>query len=302
MNSPSLTFNRPVSVHGHTFSHHCFQKFMSYDPRLAGQPYGAPGGDDEQGARKGSVRAARQRLQAAQMRTQLPDTSKIIGLPMSQYSIQQNRYDPSSQSRSLERRGNGSLASPPPQWPLSNDADDASFPPVPPLRSPRKIASHRSKSYVQYPTTIRYNSPLQNTHHPPFRSYSASRNLQITTWATGATTTLSPYSSRNSRPLTTSSGVSEASSLGSIPDFPCASTTNGPRPAGSDERQALDRRPPPGEDLRPTTLKCRTYHRSLKRRRHAVEYSSGHDMALSRPATSFPMNDDYYPDDIIHGR
>src|SRR5689334_14106360 len=117
---------------------------MSYDPRLGARPYGAPGAEDDGGSQKGSVRAARERLQAAQMRTQLPDTSKIIGLPsrpnqlVSQYSTQ-NRYEPQQQLRAPEERRGADMVSPPPQWPLPDDAIDIQYSPAIPPRSPKRL-------------------------------------------------------------------------------------------------------------------------------------------------------------------
>ncbi|KAF1958962.1 hypothetical protein CC80DRAFT_546278 [Byssothecium circinans] len=171
--------------------HHSSKLFMSYDPRLAAGQYGAPG-DDNDGARKGgSVRAARERLQAAAQQRQPLDRSKIIGLPqrpnqlISQYSSQ-----PQSRGQDLtppESRSGSALS---PQWPLPNNIPSPSRGP-PPQRPPRPLSDEL----------------LIQQMSPGYRESFQSDEV------------FSP-SSNPSRPLTTSSAASEASSLGSIPDFP----------------------------------------------------------------------------------
>ncbi|PSN70147.1 hypothetical protein BS50DRAFT_306552 [Corynespora cassiicola Philippines] len=184
---------------------------MSYDPRLAAR-YGAPAEDDEDSsARKGSVRAARERMQSSQMQGQLPDRSRIIGLPqrpnqlVSQFSVQNRaRQQQQEDLTPPDSRGNGAAVSPTPQWPLSNDTEDVLVtrpgqylaPPgrgPPPQRPPRPT----SDELLIQPTSPDYRSSYQSDEM------------------------FSPTSvTLSSRPLTTSSAASEASSLGSIPDFP----------------------------------------------------------------------------------
>ncbi|KAF2034357.1 hypothetical protein EK21DRAFT_56599 [Setomelanomma holmii] len=191
---------------------------MSYDQR--GRPSGAPGARNDGNAKKGSVRAARERMQAAQMRNQLPDTSKIIGLPqrpnqlVSQYSAQK-----AEQQRSIlpGANNNANSISPPPQWPLPNDASpiSASNPAIPPrspkrLQPPEQTIRPLSDEYpIQQPSPSYAQSPdyLQPS---PSRYARPDQNDEM----------FSPSSYHSSRPLTTSSAASEASSLGSIPDFP----------------------------------------------------------------------------------
>ncbi len=148
---------------------------------------------------------------------------------------------------------------------------------------PQEDYSHRSKSYVQYPMIILYNSPLQITHHPPFRTI-RKQDLQIMRWVTEAT--------RHCRPtrleILAHSQPPPAYQKDLRSDqFRTSLCLNHQWPSFSrlDERQVLDRRPLPGEDLHPTTLKCRMYHQSLKSRRHG-QIQFRHDMALSRPVTS----------------
>lgn len=164
---------------------------MSYDPRLAARSYGAPGEEDDGTAKKGSVRAARQALQAARVQGQLPDRSKIIGLPQR----------PNQNLVPSNTRQAGPPVSPTPQWPLTNNAADApdSRPGLstpsrgpPPQRPPRPTSD---ELLIQQPS-------------PGIRDSFASDDP------------FSPYSPKSSRPLTTSSAASEASSLGEIPDFP----------------------------------------------------------------------------------
>src|SRR5262245_31473688 len=180
---------------------------MSYDPRLAAWPYGAPDEDDG-GARKGSVRAARERLQAAQMQGQLPDRSKIIGLPqkpnqlVSQFS-QQKQYRQQQDLTPPDSRGAASALSPTPQWPLPNDADDVLDSRPGPYPSP-----NRGPPPQRPPRPTSDELPIQQPTSPDYRESYQSDDM------------FSPTSAQSSRPLTTSSAASEASSLGSIPDFP----------------------------------------------------------------------------------
>lgn len=159
---------------------------MSYDPRIAAR-YGAREEEDG-GVKKGSVRAARKALQEKQ--GQLPDRSKIIGLPQRP----NQRLAPAS-SRSA------ALISPTPQWPLTNDADDV-------LDSkPRPQQSNRGPPPQRPPRPTSDELPIQQMS-PQYRDSFNSDDQ------------FSPLSGPSSRPLTTSSAHSEASSLGEIPDFP----------------------------------------------------------------------------------
>ncbi|KAF2007271.1 hypothetical protein P154DRAFT_420616 [Amniculicola lignicola CBS 123094] len=172
---------------------------MSYDPRLAGGP-----DEDDSGGKKGSVRAARERLQAAQR--QLPDKSRIIGLPsrpnqlVSQFSTQ--NQPPAEELPPPNTRGNNIPVSPTPPWPLPNTQDggmDSEPPqfPRPPNRGPPP---------QRPPRPFSDELPIQQ---PDDRaSYQSEEYLSPTSYTI------------SSRPLTTSSAASEASSLGSIPDFP----------------------------------------------------------------------------------
>ncbi|KAF2110179.1 hypothetical protein BDV96DRAFT_651325 [Lophiotrema nucula] len=184
---------------------------MSYDPRLAGRPYGAPTEDENDGG-KGSVRAARERLQVAQMQGQLPDRSRIIGLPqrpnqlVSQYSTQ-NRPQPRPNLAPPESRGNGNAFSPTPEWPLPNDADDILDPRAEQYARP----AERGPPPQRPPRPTSDELLIQQTSTSP-RDYRESYQSDDMFSPTSATL--------SSRPLTTSSAASEASSLGSIPDFP----------------------------------------------------------------------------------
>ncbi|KAF2476355.1 uncharacterized protein BDR25DRAFT_349465 [Lindgomyces ingoldianus] len=183
--------------------------FMSYDSRLAGRPYGVPEGDgDDTNGRKGSVRAARERLMAAQTQGQLPDRSRIVGLPqrpnqlVSQFSVQ-NRPRPQDLTPP-DSRGNANAISPTPQWPLSNDAEDILDPrPGQYLQSP-----NRGPPPQRPPRPTSDDLPIQQLSPQGYRSSYQSDDL------------LSPDVTISSRPLTTSSAASTSSSLGSIPDFP----------------------------------------------------------------------------------
>ncbi|KAF9734999.1 hypothetical protein PMIN03_007115 [Paraphaeosphaeria minitans] len=159
---------------------------MSYDPRIAAR-YGAREEEDG-GSKKGSVRAARKALHEKQV--QLQDRSKIIGLPPR----------PNQRLAPAPDRSAASI-SPTPQWPLTNDADDVleSRPGLlqptrgpPPQRPPRPTSDELPSQQLSPQYRDSFNSD------DPF----------------------SPLSGPSSRPLTTSSAHSEASSLGEIPDFP----------------------------------------------------------------------------------
>ncbi|KAK7180170.1 hypothetical protein DPSP01_012797 [Paraphaeosphaeria sporulosa] len=159
---------------------------MSYDPRIAAR-YGAREEEDG-GSKKGSVRAARKALQEKQ--GQLPDRSKIIGLPQ-----RPNQRLAPAPSRSA------APVSPTPQWPLTNDADDA-------LDSrPGLLQPNRGPPPQRPPRPTSDELPIQQLS-PQYRDSFNSDDP------------FSPLSGPSSRPLTTSSAHSEASSLGEIPDFP----------------------------------------------------------------------------------
>ncbi|KAF1934107.1 uncharacterized protein M421DRAFT_51285 [Didymella exigua CBS 183.55] len=180
---------------------------MSFEPTLAPRAYG----DAQDGtAQKGSVRAARERMQAAQMRSQLPDTSKIIGLPqrpnqlVSHYATSRDNV---SQPRTpTDRRDDESMPSPPPQWPLPDDASPT-IPPRSPhrLRPPQSTIRPISEDYPIQQLSPGSPPPLSPDYLQPPQF-----NLRISNKSTD-------MYSPTSRPF---SGASEASSLGSIPDFP----------------------------------------------------------------------------------
>ncbi|KAF2192562.1 hypothetical protein K469DRAFT_554654 [Zopfia rhizophila CBS 207.26] len=184
---------------------------MNYDPRLAGGPYGMPERDDgDSNARKGSVRAARERLQVAQTQGQLPDRSRIVGLPqrpnqlVSQYSVQ-NRYRQQQNLTPPDSRGNGNAFSPTPQWPLSSDAEDVLD--ATPRQYPR--SPDRGPPPQRPPRPTSDELPIQQISPRGNRGSYQSDDMFSPTDVTVS-----------SRPLTTSSAASTASSLGSIPDFP----------------------------------------------------------------------------------
>ena len=123
---------------------------MSYDPRLAARSYGAPEEEEDDSPKKGSVRAARKALQAAKVQGQLPDRSKIIGLPQR----------PNQNLGPVKSRNDGPALSPTPQWPLTNDADDV-LDSRPGLLHPiegRHLNDHR----VQHQTNSQYNNRRRN--------------------------------------------------------------------------------------------------------------------------------------------
>lgn len=239
-------------------------------------------------------------MQAAQIRTQLPDTSKIIGLPqrpnqlVSQYSTQ-NRYEEPQQPRSPEGREDESMASPPPQWPLADESYEIHFSPVLPPRSPRRLqAPQQSIRPISDEFPIQQPSPgyppqaSPNYLQPPSPEYGVSyANDDM----------FSPSSLRSSRPLTTSSAASEASSLGSIPDFPV------PQPPISFQqaRRTPSLGPPPSSRRGPSS-----YYTQMSYVSPIAEESESRSVTLRSRHGSFassnvfPTNtDDFYPEDDL---
>ncbi|RMZ72103.1 epidermal growth factor-like type 3 [Pyrenophora seminiperda CCB06] len=259
---------------------------MSYDPRLGAEAYGAADAYNDGGdARKGSVRAARERMQAAQKRTQLPDTSKIIGLPrrpnqnLPQSSIQQS--PPTAFSASMENDDSGP---PSPQWPLPNSMIETSIP-IPP-RSPRRL-----QSPPQVIRPVSDDLPIQQLS-PDFQSPLSPGYLQA------SEDTFSPGSYRSSRPITTSSIASE-SSIGSIPDFPIPQP---PMPSIQQTRRFPSLGPPPSSRRGPSS-----YYTQMSYVSPIVEESETHSTRIQSQRGSFASsnvfptnNDSFYPEDDIY--
>lgn len=257
---------------------------MSYDPRLAAWPYGAPAQDDG-GARKGSVRAARERLQAAQMQGQLPDRSKIIGLPqrpnqlVSQYSSQ-GRYRQQQDLTPPDSRGAATALSPTPQWPLSNEADDV----VESRPGQYLKAPNRGPPPQRPPRPTSDELPIQQPMSPDYRASYQSDDM------------FSPTSAQSSRPLTTSSAASEASSLGSIPDFPVPQP---PMPT----IQPLPRRnpslgPPPSSRRGPSSYYTQMSYVSPIAEESETRSDTIRSLHGSYASSNvIPNNDDYYLED-----
>ncbi|USP82630.1 hypothetical protein yc1106_09904 [Curvularia clavata] len=261
---------------------------MSYDPRLGAGAYRATDADEDGEVRKGSVRAARERMQAAQKRTQLPDTSKIIGLPrrpnqlVSQYS--QSKAPPAQLRLVPDTRSEIELSSPSPQWPLPNTRSERVDPsPSIPPRSPKRLQAPREE-----PRPLSEEFPIQqlspDTASPFSPPYQNPNDL------------LSPgsiYSS--SRPITMSSIASE-SSIGSIPDFPVPQP---PMPSIQQTRRFPSIGPPPSARRGPSS-----YYTQMSYVSPIVEESESHSTAIQSQRGSFassnvfPSNGDaFYPDD-----
>lgn len=256
---------------------------MSYEPTLAPRAYG----DASDGAaQKGSVRAARERMQAAQMRSQLPDTSRIIGLPqrpnqlVSQFSAKKD--DQARSVTPIDRSGEEAMPSPPPQWPLPDEAS----PTIPP-RSPNRLRPIQptirpiSDDYpIQQPSPGTPPSLSPDYLQPPSFNFRISNRSD-------------DMYSPSLRPF---SGASEASSLGSIPDFPIPQP---PMPAA----QSLPRRvpslgPPPSSRRGPSS-----YYTQMSYVSPIFEESETRsDIIRSRhgsfaSSNVFPSNaDDFYSD------
>ena len=175
---------------------------MSYDPRMAASGrYGVPDSRDrsDSSSKKGSVRAARERVQGGQP-AEVENSARRIGLPS-----RPNQLVSQFSGGHQQQQGPGSSSSSPsPQWPLPRGTEDTvesgygqyQQPPTrgpPPQRPPRPTSDD-----------IPSDPSISHARRPSYRSDE----------------TLSPTDGpSHSRPLTTSSSAS-TSSLGSIPDFP----------------------------------------------------------------------------------
>jgi hypothetical protein len=240
--------------------------------------------EEDRDARKGSVRAARQRLQAAQIRTQLPDTSRIIGLPqrpnqlVSQYPAQIRAEQ--QQLLPTARGGAADTISPPPQWPLPNETAAASSSPVLPPRSPKRLQlpqqSYRPTSEEMSPPYAQSSELLQ----PLSPDYT-----QVSYRSDGM---FSPNSHQSSRPLTNTSFISETSSLGSIPDFPVAQP---PMPSTNQARRMPSLGPPPSSRRGPSS-----YYTQMSYVSPIVEESRHGSYASSNV---FPSHRDFFPNDDL---
>lgn len=279
---------------------------MSEDQAQASGAYGALSGADYRTPKKGSVRAARERLQAAQKRSQLPDTSKIIGLPSrsNQPALQppaQNEPEQLQQLTSSRYREDENMDSPPPQWPLPNEAIDLirSSPVISPpspsrFQPPRPSIRPVSDDYPIQQLSPEYMPNSPDYLQPPSIPYGGGyQNYDA----------FSPVSRRSSRPLTTSSFASETSSLGDIPDFPVPQP---PMPTV----QPMARRtpglgPPPSSRRGPLTYYTQMSYVSPIReesetRSNTIRSQHGSFSRRGSFASSnvFPSNsNDFYPDD-----
>ncbi|KAF1832735.1 hypothetical protein BDW02DRAFT_411422 [Decorospora gaudefroyi] len=274
---------------------------MSYDPRLAARAYGATDADNDGSAKKGSVRAARERMQAAQKRTQLPDTSRIIGLPrrpnqlVSQYSPQDRveQSQPTMLSGSME---DTEADSPSPQWPLPNNTLGVfeSTPVIPP-RSPKRLQPPQQDTR---PLSDEYPIQQMSPEPPPATSPGYLQPPSGYGVPYPNDETFSPGSIRSSRPLTTSSVASEASSLGSIPDFPVPQP---PMPFIQQARRTPSLGPPPSSRRGPSS-----YYTQMSYVSPIAEESESRSVTLQSRHGSFASsnvfptnNDEFYQDDEL---
>jgi hypothetical protein len=183
-----------------------------------------------------------------------------------------------------------------PQWPLPNDtAAVPGFSPMVPPRSPRRLQSppeivrpmsdefpiqQLSPDYAQPESSLEY-------LRPPSPDYGQSDPIEEL---------LSPSSFRSSRPLTNSSAISEASSLGSIPDFPVPSI-----PSNQQARRMPSLGPPPSARRGPSSY----YNQMSYVSPIAEESDTRSDALRSRhgsyaSSNVFPTNaDDFYSNDDL---
>lgn len=167
----------------------------------ASGPYGLreTAEERESALRKGSVRAARERLQTGQTQNTAPERARGIGLPGRPNQLA-SQYSGQSRLPSQETDAPDPL-SPNPQWPLPNDGQSR-------VPGPRQQPVGRGPPPQRPPRPVSDDLPLQ--HPSPQSLRPVYQNDDPLSPMDGAT---------SSRPLTTSSSGS-FSSLGEIPDFP----------------------------------------------------------------------------------
>ncbi|KAI8937527.1 hypothetical protein NX059_005245 [Plenodomus lindquistii] len=264
---------------------------MSYDPRLGGRAQRVDDGSD---AAKGSVRAARERMQAAQARRQLPDTSRIIGLPQRPNQLlsqNSSRKAVPPSAPEIESRD-----SPEPQWPLpSTSTNIQQFSPAIPPRSPKRRERLEPPQQDTRPVSDEF---LIQQPSPGFPPPPSSNYLQPSSPGYGASygnrDVLSPISQRSSRPLTTSSVASEASSLGDIPDFPVPEI-----PAVQQARRVPSLGPPPSARRGPSSYYTQiSYVSPIVEETESRSAASRSYRGSFASSNVFPSNNgDFYPDD-----
>jgi hypothetical protein len=237
-------------------------------------------------------------MQAAQMRTQLPDTSKIIGLPqrpnqlVSQFSSrkraeEQQQQTPSGQGISIDTTFSS------PQWPLPNDTVVVpDFSPIIPPRSPKRL---QSPPEIVRPMSDEF--PIQQLS-PDYAQAGSFGHLRAPSPDYGQPDEdmLSPSSFRSSRPLTNSSAISETSSLGSIPDFPVPFI-----PSNQQARRMPNLGPPPSARRGPSSYYTQMSYVSPiaeESDTRSDAYRSRHGSYAS--SNVFPTNaDDFYSNDDL---
>jgi hypothetical protein len=273
---------------------------MSYDYRDGDAPYGASDGErgydrnDMANSRGGSVRAARQRLHAAQRaQTQgiVPPNYGRGGLPsrpnqlVSQFSVPGHQqddgwtyYSNASTSSLSNKSGPGA------QWPLRDDEDeeedeDEYYQPTrktPPARPARPKEDSSKSSHLQ-PQQYQYPAARAALRSPK-DSWQEDDNY------------LSPNSAatNSSRPITTSSQGSNVSSLGSIPDFPV--------PVQPTPRRSPNLGPPPSARKGPSSYYSQQSHVSP-----IVEESEGtrsHNSMASSNVIPTDAPEFFYDDEV----
>ncbi|KAH8714794.1 hypothetical protein GQ44DRAFT_625005 [Phaeosphaeriaceae sp. PMI808] len=283
---------------------------MSYDQR--GQPDGTPESDsDSDGYYSASPsRAARRKLEVAHIQLQLSNAAQKIGLPQGPTQL----ISPySAQGRAIL---SGS------QWPLS-ESDDPSAPPLSPdytpqatslnfpQPSPLNFPQPSPSDYFQspssdYPQPSPLGFPQPSPDYPlPLPSDYLQQTSREYLQAHPNDSALSPSSYRSSRPLTTSSAASEASSLGSIPDFPVPQPPMPAIQANQQARRTPSLGPPPSARKGPSSYYTQISYvspiaeesdtRSDVRSRHGSYASS--NVFPSRTDDRHNSRDDVFSDD-----
>src|ERR1700761_2670148 len=197
---------------------------MSYPPRKPGPPYAAPGGSDQtqEQLRKGSVKAARERLRVGQVPSAEPFPAQPPEGDSSfqpQFSVSNTPGRPQRAPHPFQAPDTGYVESDeyqsPPgqqQWPLrTTSGTELREPQIQSRTGPRGPPPQRPPRVIEPPTFFDASRDTLSPDHlqPPQAAYWQDDDY------------LSPsYASPNmSRPLTDSSLASDSSSIGTIPDF-----------------------------------------------------------------------------------
>ncbi|KAF1809891.1 hypothetical protein P152DRAFT_142628 [Eremomyces bilateralis CBS 781.70] len=206
-------------------------------PGTSSKPTGSDDGDPAL-MRKGSVRAARERLRAAQHGQMLPREETLsVQQPPPRSSLLVSQFSPQSQQQHqrppISTASPGSLGrsseSPGPQWPLPNDIIEEE--PVPSVRRPaqqHQPKPNRGHPPQRPPRPAYVPDILDQTRQPPPQPRGNLQQPTQPTWPEEEFLEPDYPTAKPARPLTDSSQDS-ALAADYIPDFPVPNSGNMPR-------------------------------------------------------------------------